>query len=130
MVHRRNQGRNRAQEREENLQGSQVKQKNTMNNTRLYNLRPAKLKSKLTKRVVTYANEGESTVKADGIRTFLVEGITQDGMSIEGGRRFVKAITRDLDDGGERKYRTLHVAGITKVSGRIGTAIRMIKTLF
>ena len=51
-------------------------------------------------------------------------------MSIEGGRRFVKAITRDLDDGGERKYRTLHVAGITKVSGRIGTAIRMIKTLF
>ena len=101
-----------------------------MNNTRLYNLRPAKLKSKLTKRVVTYANEGESTVKADGIRTFLVEGITQDGMSIEGGRRFVKAITRDLDDGGERKYRTLHVAGITKVSGRIGTAVRMIKTLF
>ena len=98
-------------------------------NTRLYNLRPAKLKRKLTKRVVTYANEGESSVKSDGIRTFLVEGITQDSISIEGGRRYVKAITRDLDDGGERKYRTLHVAGITKVSGRLVTAFRMMKNL-
>ena len=98
-------------------------------NTRLYNLRPAKLKRKLIKRVVTYANEGDSTVKADGIRTFLVEDITKDGMSIEGGRRYVKAITIDLDDGGKRKHRTLHVAGITKVSGRLATAFRMMKNL-
>lgn len=95
----------------------------------LYTLKPAALESKLNKRVVTYANEGPSTVKADGIRTFLVEGVEMDAISVLG-KRYVIADTRDLDDGGERKYRTLQVAGITNVKGRFATAIQMLKTLF
>lgn len=95
----------------------------------LYTLTPAALESKLNKRVVTYSNEGQSTVKADGIRSFLVERVEMDAFSVLG-KRYVIADTRDLDDGGERKYRTLHVAGITKVKGRFATAIRMVKTLF
>ena len=95
----------------------------------LYTLKPAALESKLTKRVVTYANAGQSTVKADGIRTFLVEGVQMDAFSVLG-KRYVIADTRDLDDGGERKFRTLHVTGITKVRGRLGTAFRMLKTIF
>jgi hypothetical protein len=97
---------------------------------KLYKLSPKKLASELTNHVVTYANEGESTVKADGIRTFLIEEIMGQGFSVKGRRRYVTAYTRDLDDGAQRKYRTLHVGGITKVSGRLGTAARMIKSLF
>ena len=96
----------------------------------LYTLKPSALESKLTKRVVTYANAGQSTVKADGIRSFLVEEIQTDGFAELNGKRYVVAATRDLDDAGERKFRTLHVAGITKVKGRFATAVQMIKTLF
>ena len=96
----------------------------------LYTLKPSALESKLTKRVVTYSNAGQSTVKADGIRSFLVEEIQTDGFAELNGKRYVVAATRDLDDAGERKYRTLHVAGITKVQGRFGTAIKMLKTIF
>ena len=53
-----------------------------------------------------------------------------DGFAESNGKRYVVAATRDLDDAGERKYRTLHVAGITKVQGRFGTAIKMLKTIF
>lgn len=96
----------------------------------LYTLTPAALESKLNKRVITYSNAGQSTIKADGIRNFLVEEIQLDGFAQSNGKRYVIAATRDLDDAGERKYRTLHVAGITKVKGRFATAIRMVKTLF
>ena len=96
----------------------------------LYTLSPAALESKLNKRVITYANAGQSTVKADGIRSFLVEEIQTDGFAELNGKRYVVAATRDLDDAGERKFRTLHVAGITKVQGRLGTAFRMLKTIF
>ena len=95
----------------------------------LHTLKPAALESKLTKRVVTYTNAGQSTVKANGIRNFLVERVEMDATSVLG-KRYVIADTRDLDDGGERKFRTLHVAGITKVQGRLGTAFRMLKTIF
>ena len=57
----------------------------------LYTLKPAALESKLTKRVVTYANAGQSTVKADGIRSFLVEGIQTDGFAESNGKRYVVA---------------------------------------
>jgi hypothetical protein len=96
----------------------------------LYTLSPAALESKLNKRVITYANAGQSTIKADGIRSFLVEEIQTDGFAELNGKRYVVAATRDLDDAGERKFRTLHVAGITKVRGRFATAVQMIKTLF
>ena len=84
----------------------------------LYTLKPTALESKLTKRVVTYANAGQSTVKADGIRNFLVEEIKMDGFAESNGKRYVVAATRDLDDAGERKFRTLQVAGISNVRSR------------
>ena len=96
----------------------------------LYTLTPYALECKLTKRVITYANAGQSSIKADGIRNFLVEEIQTDGFAESNGKRYVVAATRDLDDAGERKFRTLHVAGITKVRGRFATAVQMIKTLF
>jgi hypothetical protein len=100
------------------------------NTTKLYKLSDAKLKSQLVNHVVTYANEGPSSIKQDGIRTFLIEEVMSQGFSKKDRRRYVTAYTRDLDDGAQRKYRTLHVGGITKVSGRIGTAARMVKSLF
>ena len=54
----------------------------------------------------------------------------RQGFSKKDRRRYVTAYTRDLDDGAQRKYRTLRVGGITKVRGRLGTAARMVKSLF
>ena len=133
MVHWRNQGRDRAQEREENLQDSQVKQKNKkhMNTTKLQELSPAKLKKKLTKRVIKYSPEGESSVRADGRdRTLFLRVITKDGIAIAKGHRYLGIMSSDLDDGGVLKPRNIQVARITEVSGRFMTAVRMIKTLF
>lgn len=89
----------------------------------------AKIEKQITKRVITYLNDGESSVKTDGVRRFFIESVEQDRFSKDG-RRYLTVRARDLDDGGEAKYRSLHLAGIVKIDGRVKTAYGMVKTLF
>lgn len=96
----------------------------------LYGLSDEDLKRKLTNRVVTYLNEGESTVKADGKRQLVIKEIDYSGYAKGSGRRYIQGKVQDLDDGGEAKFRTLHVAGITKVKGRLATAWTLAKSVY
>jgi len=82
-----------------------------------YKMPPSELEELLTTSIVTYVNSGASTVKVSGIRNFLVESIETDAFSAMN-KRYLVAATRDLDDGGERKYRTLQVAVISNVRSR------------
>ncbi len=82
-----------------------------------YKMPPSQLEELLTNSIVTYVNSGVSTVKVSGIRNFLVESIETDAFSAMN-KRYLVAATRDLDDGGERKFRTLQVAGISNVRSR------------
>jgi len=82
-----------------------------------YKMSPAELEELVTNSIVTYANSGASTVKVNGIRNFLVESVETDAFSAMN-KRYLVAATRDLDDGGERKFRTLQVAGIQNVRSR------------
>jgi hypothetical protein len=96
----------------------------------LYNLSQTMLKEKLTNRVVTYYNEGPSSVKTSGVRQLLVKQIDTVGFSKDSHRRYIQGMFQDLDDGGKVKPRTLHVAGITKVSGKLSTAWALAKSVF
>lgn len=96
----------------------------------LYNLSQTMLKEKLTNRVVTYYNEGPSSVKTSGERQLLVKQIDTVGFSKDSHRRYIQGMFQDLDDGGKVKPRTLHVAGITKVSGKLSTAWALAKSVF
>lgn len=96
----------------------------------LYNLSQTMLKEKLTNRVVTYHNEGPSSVKTSGVRQLLVKQIDTVGFSKDSHRRYIQGMFQDLDDGGKVKPRTLHVAGITKVSGKLSTAWALAKSVF
>lgn len=107
---------------------------NTTNTTRfnhsLYGLSDEDLKRKLVSRVVTYYNSEESSVKNDGIRQFVIKSIDYTGHAKGSGRRYIQGEVQDLDDGGAVKFRTLHVAGITKVKGRVATAYQLAKSVF
>ena len=96
----------------------------------LYRLSNEGLKSKLTNRVVTYHNEGPSSVKTSGVRKLLVKQIDTVSFSKDSHRLYIQGMFRDLDDGGKIKPRTLHVAGITKVSGKLSTAWALAKSVF
>ena len=96
----------------------------------LYNLSQTMLKEKLTNRLVTYYNEGPSSVKTSGVRQLLVKQIDTVGFSKDSHRRYIQGMFQDLDDGGKIKPRTLHVAGITKVSGKLSTAWALAKSVF
>jgi len=96
----------------------------------LYDLNQAMLKEKLINRVVTYYNEGPSSVKTSGVRQLLVKQIDNVGFSKDRHRRYIQGIFQDLDDGGKIKPRTLHVAGITKVRGKLSTALALAKSVF
>jgi len=99
-------------------------------NKPLFNLPAEKLSKKITNRVITYFNDGASTVKKDGVRKMLVEEVLEDRFARSTGRRYVNVRCRDLDDKGQIKFRSLHVAGINQVDGRLKTALQMVKTLF
>jgi hypothetical protein len=96
----------------------------------LYGLSDQDLKNKLTNRVVTYLNNDESTVKSDGVRQFVIKSIDYTGYAKSSGRRYIQGEVQDLDDGGKTKFRTLHVAGIEKVKGRVATAYQLAKSVF
>lgn len=96
----------------------------------LYCLPEAELRRKVTNRVVTYYNESPSTVKNDGVRSLVIKKIDRIGNSKSDGRRYIQGEVQDLDDGGKTKFRTLHVAGITKVKSRLATAIKLAKSVY
>ena len=96
----------------------------------LYRLSNEGLKSKLTDRVVIYHNEGASSIKKDGIRTLVIKRIDKVGFSKNRGYRYIQGLVQDIDDSGEVKSRTLHVAGIQKVKGRLSTAITLAKSVY
>jgi hypothetical protein len=99
-------------------------------NHALYSLSNEDLERKLTNRVVTYLTDGPSSVKHDGVRTLVIKQIDKIGFSQKNGRRYIQGLVQDLDDSGEVKGRTLHVSGITKVKGKVSTAIALAKTVF
>jgi len=96
----------------------------------LYALPTPQLEKKLLNRVVTYLNEKPSSVKHDAVRHLVIKKIEKISFSKDYGRRYVQAEVIDLDDGGKTKFRTLHVAGITKVKGRLSTAWTLAKSVF
>ena len=96
----------------------------------LYRLSDQDLKRKLTNRVVTYFNKDESSIKNDGIRKFVIKSIEKIGYAKGTGRRYINVEVHALDDGGEIKPRTLHVAGINKIKGRLSTAITLAKSVY
>ena len=108
--------------------------KNTTTTTRfnhfLYYLSEEEIRRKLTNRVVTYYNESPSSVKKDGVRNLVIKKIDRIRFAKGAGRRYIQGEVQDLDDGGAVKPRTLHVMGITKVKGKISTAINLAKSVF
>jgi hypothetical protein len=60
---------------------------------------------------VVYLNEGESKVKANGVRSFTVKDIDKVATG-KTGRTYITALVVDHDDNDEEKYRNLHIAGI------------------
>ena len=96
----------------------------------LYSLPEEELRRKVTNRVVTYHNENPSSVKKDGVRNLVIKKIDRIGFAESNGRRYIQGEVQDLDDGGTVKFRTLHVAGIVKVKGKISTAINLAKSVF
>lgn len=65
----------------------------------------------LNNKRVVYLNEGNSTVKSNGVRSFTIKDI--EGVNTgKTGRTYITALVEDLDDGGKLKYRNLHLAGL------------------
>jgi len=60
----------------------------------------------------------------------VIKSIDHIGFAESNGYRYIQGEVQDLDDRGAVKFRTLHVAGITKVKGKISTAINLAKSVF
>jgi hypothetical protein len=60
---------------------------------------------------VVYLNEGESKVKANGVRSFKILDIENVGTG-KSGRTYITAKVCDKDNGENICYRNLHVAGL------------------
>lgn len=60
---------------------------------------------------VVYLNEGDSKVKANGVRSFKILDIEKVAVG-KSGRTYVTAKVCDKDDENNICYRNLHVAGI------------------
>jgi hypothetical protein len=77
---------------------------------------PVQLASTLTGKTVRYTNlNRKSTVTADGQRTFKISAIEDVSVSKSTGYRYITAKVQDVDDGGNEKYRSLIVDGISIV---------------
>ena len=84
---------------------------------------------KLVGRVITYYNAGESSVKKDGVRHFVLKQIDHVSTSMHG-IKYMQGLFADLDDGGIPKHRTLHIAGVVKVRSRFSSLWQYAKSLF
>lgn len=60
---------------------------------------------------VVYLNEGDSKVKANGVRSFTVKDIDKVATG-KSGLTYITALVVDHDDNDEEKYRNLHIEGI------------------
>jgi hypothetical protein len=60
---------------------------------------------------VVYLNEGESKIKANGVRNFTIKDIDKVATG-KTGRTYVTALVVDHDDGDAEKFRNLHIAGL------------------
>jgi len=88
-----------------------------------------KIAKKLVGRVITYYNKGESSVKKDGVRNFLINEIDHVSTSMDG-IKYMQGLCADLDDGGVPKYRSLHICGVVKVKSRFASLCEYAKSLF
>jgi len=60
---------------------------------------------------VVYLNEGNSSVKTNGVRSFTIKDI--EGVNTgKAGRTYITAKVIDHDDNDAEKYRSLHIAGL------------------
>ena len=76
---------------------------------------PMRIASSLVGKTVRYLNQTPSSVpKTDGIRTFKVEAVDNVFVS-KTGKQCATVQVKDVDDGGETKFRTLHLNGISHV---------------
>lgn len=76
---------------------------------------PMKIASSLVGKTVRYLNQTPSSVpKTDGIRTFKIEAV-DDVFVSKKGTKCATVQVKDVDDGGETKFRTLHLKGISHV---------------
>lgn len=66
-------------------------------------------------KTVRYFNKGLSSVTKDGVRTFKIEEIKDVFVAKSSGRKCIKALVRDVDDGGESKNRCMQISGIQTV---------------
>lgn len=78
-----------------------------------YNTPTEKLVSALVNKTVRYFAE-KSKLKADGVRVLKIEAVENVAIA-KNGKRYVTVKALDVDDGGESKYRNLHLAGIDLV---------------
>ena len=76
---------------------------------------PMKIASSLVGKTVRYLNQKPSSLpKNDGIRTFKIEAV-DDVFVSKKGTKCATVQVKDVDDGGETKFRTLHLKGISHV---------------
>jgi len=59
---------------------------------------------------VVYCNEGASSVKPNGIRSFTIKDIEAVNTG-KAGRTYITALVEDHNDNDRLKYRSLHLAG-------------------
>ena len=65
----------------------------------------------LNNKHVVYLNEGNSSVKTNGVRSFTIKDI--EGVNTgKTGRTYITAKVIDHDDNDAEKYRSLHIAGL------------------
>lgn len=65
----------------------------------------------LNNKHVVYRNEGDSSVKSNGVRSFTIKDI--EGVNTgKTGRTYIIAKVVDHDDNDAEKYRSLHIAGL------------------
>jgi len=75
-----------------------------------YSAPAVEIASALVGKTVRYLAE-KSSIKKDGVRVLKVEAVDHVGFA-KNGKRYVTVKARDIDDGGESKFRNLHIAGI------------------
>jgi hypothetical protein len=79
-----------------------------------YTAKPEALAQQLKGATVRYLANA-STVTKNGVRVFKIEHVERVGYAEKTKKRFVTVKCRDIDDGGESKFRNLQLAGIDLV---------------